>query len=58
MNTQSTLRRIKRGKLKSVWNEALKEFNTYKLSNRGVWIMVGNPSADYVSKHKMKKITQ
>lgn len=54
----STARREKRGKLKSIWNDTFKRFQTYRLSSRGKWIMINNLSAPHLSKHQMNKLIQ
>lgn len=54
----SNLRKERRGKLQTIWNETLKTFQTYRLSNRGKWIMVNNLSAKHLSKKQMNKLTQ
>ena len=56
----SFVRRIKRGKFKVLYNDAINKFETYRLSKRGVWILTvigyGDvKGATQLSKHEMNK---
>lgn len=53
----STARKEKRGKLKTIWNDTFKTFQSYRLSSRGKWIMINNNSAPHLTKHQMNKLT-
>lgn len=53
-----TSRAERRGRIKQVWNDTFKRFNTYRLSQREKWIMIGNLSAPHLSKYQMNKLTE
>ena len=53
----SETRKIKRGRLQIIWNDALKQYHAYRLSNREKWILTSINSTPSLTKRQMNKLT-
>jgi len=49
----SDVRKLKRGRLKVLFVKTLEKYFKYRLTNRGMWVMVDSESAPKLSKDNM-----
>ena len=55
---QSDNRKIKRGRLTSLYLETIKKTLFYRLTNRGYWLCVNSQSSPQMSKYQMTQQQQ